>query len=101
MLRVPLLQTMIAFLLPDFLSQSPTLKLWVFHTLLTNPTLVSFLKILNASSRIIISLMILSSHQNHALSRSLLNRTWLLSGLTYRIPKTVIILRKLLINVLI
>ena len=96
MSRCSLLQMMIAFLLPDSLSLSPTLKLWVSYTLLTNPRFISLLKILNVSSRTIISLMISSSHQNHALSRSPLNRTWLLSGLTYGIPKTVAMLRKLL-----
>jgi len=96
MLRCPLLQIMRAFPPPDFLSLSPISKSWVSHTLLTNPTFISLLKILNASSRTIISLMISSSHQNHALSRSLLNRTWLLSGLTYGVPKTVTMLRKLL-----
>ena len=67
MSRVPLLQTMIVFLLSDSLSQSPTLKSWASYTLLTNPTLVSLLKILNTPLRTIISLMILSSHQNHTL----------------------------------
>ena len=94
--RCPLLQTMRAFPPPDSLSLSPTSKSWASHTLLTNPTFISLLKILNASSRTIISLMISFSHQNHTLSRSPLNRTWLSSGLTYGIPKTVTMLRKLL-----